>query len=76
MKAIITTRLAPTNTRGCRIKASDCDGNRITIAWDYTLDGEGPYRKAAAALCAKMGWEGEMVAGFTSVGYVFVFTGR
>lgn len=76
MKAIFTKYHGPTNTRGSRISASDEDGNRITISYPHELSGEDVHRKAAQALCDKMGWTGEMVAGGHSKGYVFVFTGR
>ena len=34
---------------------------------------EANYRKAAVALCERLGWTGEMLAGSTKSGYVFVF---
>ena len=75
MKAIFTKYHGPTNYKGMRISASDSDGNRVTISYPYELSGEAVYRKAADALCAKMGWTGKMVAGGTPTGYVFSFTG-
>ena len=74
MKAIKTKFKGPTNTRGSRIIASDEDGNRITISYPYELSGESVHRKAADALCAKMGWTGDLVSGSLKNGYVFVFT--
>lgn len=76
MKAIFTKYHGPTNTRGSRISASDSDNNRVTISYPYELSGEAVHRKAAEALCSKMGWDGELIAGGTKSGYVFVFTGR
>jgi hypothetical protein len=73
MKAIVTKYHGPTNTRGSRITASDEDGNRITIPYPYELSGEAVHRKAAEALCSKMGWRGSLVAGSLKNGYVFVF---
>ena len=76
MKAIKTKYKGPTNTRGSRIIASDEDGNRVTISYPYELSGEAVHRKAADALCAKMGWTGDLVSGSLKNGYVFVFTGQ
>ncbi len=74
MKAIMTKYAGPTNTRGSRITASDEDGNRITISYPYELSGEAVHRKAAEALCSKMGWDGQLASGSLKNGYVFVFT--
>ena len=76
MKAIKTKYKGPTNTRGSRIIASDEDGNKVTISYPYELSGEAVHRKAADALCAKMGWTGNLVSGSLKNGYVFVFTGQ
>ncbi len=76
MKAIVTKYHGPTNFKGSRISASDEDGNRITVSYPYELSGEAVHRKAAQALCDKMGWTGELVGGSLKRGYVFVFTGR
>jgi hypothetical protein len=73
MKAIVTKYHGPTNFKGSRITASDQDGNRITISYPYELSGEACYRKAAQALCNKMKWEGNLIAGSWKHGYVFVF---
>lgn len=73
MKAIITKYKGPTNTRGSRIYASDCDGNRVSIPYPHELSGEDVYRAAAVALCKKMNWDTELLGGGTSDGYVFVF---
>jgi len=73
MKAIKTKYKGPTDTRGSRIIASDEDGNRVTISYPYELSGEAVHRKAAEALCAKMGWKGHLVGGSLKNGYVFVF---
>ena len=72
MQAIVTKYIAPTNTRGARIRAF-CEPGSITIEWDYVLNREANYRKAAVALCERLGWTGEMLAGSTKSGYVFVF---
>jgi hypothetical protein len=73
MKAIVTKYLGPTDFKGARISASDDDGNRVIISYDHALSGEGPHRKAAEALCAKMKWTGMLFSGWTKGGYVFVF---
>jgi hypothetical protein len=75
MKAIRTKYKGPTNTRGSRIIASDEDGNRVTISYPYELSGEAVHRKAADALCTKMGWTGKLESGSLKNGYVFVFVG-
>jgi hypothetical protein len=73
MKAITTKYIGPTNYRGSRIKASDEDHNSITIPYPHELSGEEVYRKAAVALCVKMKWSTNLVAGGTKDGYVFCF---
>ena len=74
MKAIQTKHLGPTNCRGARIKASDEDGNSVTIPYPYEIGNiEDKHRKAAAALCTKMQWSGPLAAGSLKNGYVFVF---
>lgn len=74
MKAIRTKYLGPTDRRGARIVASDEDGNRCIIGYPHELSGEAVHRKAADALCAKMGWTGNLTGGALRNGYVFVFT--
>jgi hypothetical protein len=73
MKAITTKYHGATNTRGSRISASDMDGNRVSIPYPHDLSGEAVHRAAAEALCAKMGWTGELAGGATKDGYAFVF---
>lgn len=62
MQAIITKYIGPTNTRGSRIKAVASDGS-VTIGFDYANDHEWPYRKAAQALCNKLGWAFDHIPG-------------
>ena len=78
MKAITTKYHGPTTTRGSKISASDKDGNRVYISYDYALNSEDAHRKAAVALCSTMNWSGAdtMVCGSIKNGYVFVFTER
>ena len=73
MKAIMTKYIAPTNTKGSRIKAYDCDNNSITMPYPYELSGEEVFKASAIALCDKMGWDKELLGGGTKEGYVFVF---
>lgn len=75
MKAIITKYHGPTDFKGSRISASDEDGNRVTISYPHELSGEACHRAAAEALCKKMNWTGDMIAGSLKNNYVFVFTG-
>ena len=71
MVAILTKYLAPTNTRGARIKAA-ANGNSITIGYPYELSGEDVYRSAAQALCDKMQWDYTLHGGAIDKGYAFV----
>ena len=73
MKAIETKYVGPSNVRGSRIIASDSDGNRVIVPYDCALNGEDAHAKGALALCRKMGWQGNLKAGSTKRGYVFVF---
>lgn len=74
MKAIQTRYLPPASVRGARIKASDCDGNSVTISYPHEFSGERTHWEAAAALCSKMGWSGVLHGGALAAGeYVFVF---
>ena len=74
MKSIETRYHGPTNTRGARISATDCGDHRIYISYPYELSGEDCHRKAAEALCDKLGWDASsLIGGGTKAGYVFVF---
>lgn len=72
MKAITTKYIGPTNTRGARIKATDSDGNAVTLSIDYSLNHDQRHRAAALALVQKMNWGGEWVGGGTKDGQVYV----
>ncbi len=79
MKAIQTKYLSPTNTRGSRIKAFDCDGNSITLHQAHNLNFEENCFQAALAFIDKMGWnwaKDKIISGGTKSGYVFCFNGR
>ena len=73
MKAIETRYLGPTNTRGSRIKASDEDGNSVTMSYDDANSSEENHAAVCKALCEKMGWPGVMLGGHTKAGMVWVF---
>lgn len=76
MKAITTKFLPCTNTKGSRIKASDGDGNSVTISNDHgeSWSNGDNHAKAAVALCRKMGWHGILIRGATKDGWVFVWS--
>lgn len=76
MKAIKTTYLGATNTRGSRVKASDLDRNQITLSWNYALNSDENHIAAARALCDKMKWEGKTVMGGFPDCNVHVFVSR
>lgn len=73
MKAITTKYHGPTNTRGSRYSASDCDGNKVVLTTDFTLGAEENHDKAAIALLNKMRWGGNLMRGSLKSGYVYVF---
>jgi hypothetical protein len=73
-RAIITRDHGPTNCRGPRISAHDWDGNRVFIPRSTGDENHiNEHYTAALALCQKMGWTGDLVAGGIKGGYVFVF---
>ena len=72
MKAIFTKYIPATNTRGSRIKAYDGD-NSIILPYDGSLSTEQVHRKAAIALCNKLGWKGALCEGSSKSGNVYVF---
>lgn len=78
MKAIETKYHGPTNTRGARVTARDGDGNTARVPYQGPTEGpdttpEQGHARAVVALCAKMGWTGELVVGWTNRGPVFVW---
>ena len=73
MKAILTKYVGPTNTRGSRIVAWDCDNNRVSIPYPHGLNSEDGHRKAAEALRDKMKWSGKLIGGGIKGGYAWVF---
>jgi len=74
MKAIQTRYLGATNFLGSRIKAWADGGCSVTIPYPHELSGAAVHAKAAATLCAKMGWHGNLVSGQLANGdHVFCF---
>lgn len=57
MQAIQTKYLAPTNSRGARIKAT-CAAKSITVSYAYELSIEENHRLAAAELGESLEWAG------------------
>jgi len=75
MQAIITKYLGPTEHKPSRVKARAANGQSITMSW-HSIDKdntEDAHRVAAEALRDKLGWTGELIAGGTKEGFVFVF---
>jgi hypothetical protein len=73
MIAIETKYTPPTNTRPAKILAVTTTGRRMEVSIDHGLDGPERHAAAAVALCERMNWKGELIAGATRAGYVFVF---
>jgi hypothetical protein len=73
MKAIKTQYKGPTDTNGSRIIASDTQGNRITIPYDYSVNSDQAHEIAAYALCKKMNWTGKLIGGGLKDCMVWVF---
>lgn len=73
MKCIQTRYISPSNTRGARITAHDSDGNRVTVP--YPHDARDPHEVAVRALCARMDWHGQLLAGASAdgKGYTYVW---
>ena len=77
MIAITTKFIGATNTKGERIAATTCSGQRIVIDWPYDKSAVNAHAEAALALCSKLGWSGkyhgDLVSGAVKCGYVFCF---
>lgn len=70
---IFTKWLAPTDTKGSRVKAYDAGrgGRSITVHWDHTLNIFDNHARAARALAEKLGWEDDYLAASHERGYIF-----
>jgi hypothetical protein len=74
MQAIMTKYMGATNSRGSRIKAWTESGHSVTVPYPHEKhQGAEAHSVAAIALVQKLGWYGDLIAGGTDVGYVFVF---
>ena len=74
MQTITTKYHGPTNNRGARITATATGGCSMTIPYPQELSGVLVHLAAARALCQKLNWHGDLSAGDTKTGYVFVFS--
>lgn len=72
-RAIFTKYLGPTDRRGSRIKAYDCEGFSVTVNINHSFSDGRNHAEAAQKLCEKMEWAGTLVSGGTKEGQVFVF---
>lgn len=76
LQAIQTKYLAPTNTRGTRIKAT-CAAGSLYFPYDYSLNPENNHFEAAKALATKLQWKGELQGGVLANGtHVWVYGDR
>lgn len=55
MQAIRTKYLAPTNTKGARIKVQ-AQAGYIILGWDHSLDAESNHAAAASEYVDRKGW--------------------
>ena len=79
MQAIRTTKLAPTDHRGARIKATAAAGS-LAVSYDHALGWAANHVHAAQLLRVKFGWNavgyGTLVSGCLSDGsFCHVMTG-
>lgn len=75
--AIVTKKLAPTNFKPARFKAT-CTAGSITVSYDHALEITDNHIAAARALMVKVGWDkpyyGKLVSGaLPNGGYCHVF---
>ena len=73
MQTITTKFIGATNYRGERIKATSESGISATVDYDYSGRAIDCHWEAVKALCEKLDWEGNFIAGNTKNGYVWVF---
>lgn len=72
----MTKYLGATNNRGSRIKAYTESGLSLTVPYPHERNqGADAHSVAALALAKRQGWTGDLIAGATDRGYVFVFAG-
>ena len=71
-QAIVTKFLAPTNSRGSRVKAV-CEAGNYIMPWQHALNVEDNHKLAARHLARKLEWHGKWHGGAPAgSGYVFV----
>ena len=64
MQTIMTKTLAPTNTKGARIRVKTSGGGlNIIVPYDYEFGADENHRLAAYQAAEKMGWYGEWRGG-------------
>ena len=77
MKAIEVKYKGPTDKRGSRIIASDCDGNKLVVSTNderiNRLNFDKQCEIVANMFKDKMAWSGNLAGGWLKKGYVFVF---
>jgi hypothetical protein len=73
MQSIQTKYISATNKKGARIKATSSSNISTSVSYAYELSDEEAHFEAVKALCEKLGWAGELIAGSTKNGYSFVF---
>ncbi len=74
MKAIRTKYYGATATKSAHIKASDGDGNYILFSGKLTENVSLNHLHAAAELCSKMNWNGQIAGGQYKDAWYWVFT--
>lgn len=62
-KAIVTKYVGPTDFRGSRIVARAEGVPSLSVGYDSALNSEENHAVAAAKICAKYDWSGELVSG-------------
>ena len=78
MQAITTKYLAPTESKGARLKA-ECEAKSITVPYDHSLNTEENRAAAARSLSDSLGWSdtpryGKLASGMMKSGqYAHVF---
>jgi hypothetical protein len=76
MTAIKTTYHGPTNVRPSRIIADAGEKRRVTVSYNHGLNSDANHAEAAAALCRKFNWDGDLRGGGYERGQYFVFVGK
>lgn len=75
MRVIKTVYKGPTNSRGSRIIANDGNGNRVIVPYNHELNIDGNHLAAAYALCKRLGWSCDVVAGWYKNDRYFILKG-